>query len=308
MSRSATPKVYIILVNWNGWGDTVECLHSLEKLNYPDYSIIVVDNGSTDQSVDEIEHRFPGITLLKNSENRGFAGGNNVGIEYALEQKTDYIWLLNNDTVVDRQALSHLVERMEEDQDIGICGSKLIYYHQRDTIQVLAGGSYNKWLSTTNNFGQHQPVEAPVNSRQIEDKLDFVIGASMLVSRRFLDEVGWLSEDYFLYYEEIDWGIRAQPHFSLGFAPGSVVYHKEGASTKATNRRKDSKSRLSDYYLVKNRFKLTWKFYPYLLPLMYITTTWTIINRIRRGQWDRIPMIIKLLFTFNQLPPGADIE
>lgn len=300
MDRTTSPKVFIILVNWNGWKDTVECLHSLKELDYSDYSVIVVDNGSTDRSVNEIEYRFPDITLIKNKENRGFAGGNNVGITYALERDADYVWLLNNDTVVDRQALSHLVERMEEDDHTGICGSRLIYYHQRDTIQVLAGGSYNKWLATTDNFGQHQSVNATFDRQMIEEELDFIIGASMLVSREFLEEVGLLCEDYFLYYEEIDWGIRAAPHFSLGFAPKSIVYHKEGASTKATNLRKDDKSRLSDYYLVKNRFKLTWKFYPYLMPLMYLTTVWTIVNRMRRGQWDRIPMILKLMFTFNQ--------
>jgi len=300
MDKATAPKVFIILVNWNGWEDTVECLHSLPKLDYPNYSTIVVDNGSSDASAEEIKSRFPSVTLIESEENRGFAGGNNLGIEYALNEGTDYVWLLNNDTVVDKDALSSLVRRMSKDANIGICGSKLIYYHQRDTIQVWGGGSYNRWFATTDNFGQQQPVDTPCNPRQIENNLDFVIGASMLVSRRFLDEVGWLSEDYFLYYEEIDWGIQAQPHFSLGFAPESIVYHKEGASTKATNRRKNNKSHLSDYYLVKNRFKLTLKFYPHLLPLMYLTTGWTIINRMRRGQWDRIPMIIKLMFTFNK--------
>jgi GT2 family glycosyltransferase len=300
MSLASAPKVYIILVNWNGWQDTLECLQSLDELNYSNYSVVVVDNGSSDKSVDKISTAFPEVHLIESGQNLGFAGGNNFGIEFSLERGTDYCWLLNNDTTVEPNALAALVERMEKDPTIGICGSKLIYYHQRDTIQVLGGGSYNKWLATTDNFGQHQPVDTPCNPQQIEDDIDFVIGASMLVSRRFLNKVGWLSEDYFLYYEEIDWGIRAQPHFSLGFTPESIVYHKEGASTQATNRRKDNKSRLSDYYLVKNRFKLTLKFYPYLLPLMYLTTGWTIINRMRRGQWDRIPMILKLMFTFNK--------
>ncbi|HLR24626.1 MAG TPA: glycosyltransferase family 2 protein [Fodinibius sp.] len=300
MDLSDKPNVYIILVNWNGWKDTVECLQSLQKLDYPNYSIVVVDNGSTDQSVQQIRQRFPDIHLIENEENLGFAGGNNVGIRNALEREADYIWLLNNDTVVEKQALTHLVERMEKEPDLGICGSRLIYYHRRDTIQVLGGGRYNKWLATTENFGEHQPVKEPFDRLEIEKELDFIIGASMLVSPKFIDEIGLLSEDYFLYYEEIDWGIRAGSAFKLGFAPESIVYHKEGASTGASNRRKGQKSRLSDYYLVKNRFKLTFKFYPHLLPLMYLTTIWTIINRMRRGQWDRIPMIIKLMFTFNK--------
>lgn len=300
MEATAAPKVFIILVNWNGWQDTIECLQSLEVLDYPNKEVVLVDNGSTDQSVQKIRAEYPGITLIESKENRGFAGGNNLGINYAMKKDANYFWLLNNDTVVEKNALSALVERMENNPAIGICGSKLIYYHQRDTVQVLGGGSYNKWLGIPRNFGEGQPVSLPINQKQIEQELDFIIGASMLVSRKFLDEVGLLSEDYFLYYEEIDWGIRAGDNFLLGFAPESIVYHKEGASTGASNRNKNSKSRLSDYYLVKNRFKLTLKFYPYLLPVMYLTTLWTIVNRMRRGQWDRIPMIIKLMFSFNK--------
>lgn len=300
MKSSIRPKVFIILVNWNGWEDTVECLESLEKLAYPNYSVVVVDNNSSDRSVGHIRNQFSDIRLIESNTNRGYAGGNNLGVEYALAHNADYVWLLNNDTVVDQQALSALVKRMEEDSTIGICGSKLLYYHQRDTIQALAGGGYNRWFALTDNFGEKQPASTVIDREAIEAELDFIIGASMLVSRSFLEEVGLLCEDYFLYYEEIDWGIRAGSKFDLGFAPKSLVYHKEGASIEASNRNKNNKSRLSDYYLVRNRFKLTYKFYPHLLPLMYITTIWTIVNRIRRGQWGRIPMIIKLMFTFNK--------
>ena len=300
MDVDEKPSVYIVLVNWNGWQDTIECLQSLEQLQYPNYTLVVVDNGSTDQSVQKIEQQFADVVLIESEENRGFAGGNNLGIEYALEQQADYLWLLNNDTTVEPDALDHLVNRMEADPEIGICGSKLIYYHQRDRVQALAGGAYNKWFALTKNFGEGQPTKISIDHRQVERDLDFIIGASMLVSRKFLNEVGPLSEEYFLYYEEIDWGIRAGSNFSLGFAPKSIVYHKEGSSIQASNRNKGNKSRLSDYYLVKNRFRLTAKFYPYLLPLMYITTIWTILNRMRRGQWERIPMIIKLMFTFNK--------
>lgn len=300
MNISEAPAVFIILVNWNGWQDTVECLESVKQLSYPNYKIIVVDNNSSDGSVEEIRKRFPDIILIESERNRGFAGGNNLGITYALYHEADYVWLLNNDTVVDRQALSALVSRMQEAPRIGICGSKLIYYHQRDTIQVLAGGSYNKWFSLAKKFGEGQSITRIIDQKDIEERLDFIMGASMLVSRYFLEKVGLLGEEYFLYYEEIDWGIRAGSDFDLGFAPESIVYHKEGASTGASNRNKNSKSRLSDYYLVRNRFRLTYKFYPHLLPLMYITTFWTLLNRMRRGQWDRIPMILKLMVTFNK--------
>ncbi|WP_372633799.1 glycosyltransferase family 2 protein [Fodinibius sp.] len=299
MTTTATPKVYIILVNWNGWEDTTECLRSLEELDYANYSVIVVDNGSTDRSVEKIERRFPHITLLKNDENRGFAGGNNTGIEYAMDRDAEYVWLLNNDTVVDRQALSHLVERIEEDAAIGICGSRLIYYHQRDTTQAWGGGRFNKWTGTIRSFGQNKPVDLMPDRRVIEKKMDYVVGASMLVSGRFIDRVGLLSEEYFLYYEEIDWAMRGEGQFSLGFAPGSIVYHKEGASTGGQQLEQASRSRQSDYYQLKNRLKFTCKFFPAYLPGVYLSVIYAMINRMRRGQWSRIPMIIKLMFTFN---------
>lgn len=300
MITAATPKVYIILVNWNGWEDTIECLRSLEELDYADYSVIVVDNGSTDRSVEEIERRFPYITLLKNDENRGFAGGNNTGIEYALDREADYVWLLNNDTVVDRKALSHLVERMEEDADIGICGSWLIYYHQRGATQAWGGGRFNKWIGTIQSFGQNKPVDSMPNRQAIEKKLDYVVGASILVSRKFINTVGLLNEEYFLYYEEIDWAMRAKEQFKLGFAPRSRVYHKEGASTGGRQSQQTNRSKQSDYYQLKNRLKFTYKFFPLYLPCVYASVFYALINRIKRAQWDRIPMILKLMFTFNK--------
>ena len=299
MSSTPAPRVFIVLLNWNGWEDTVECIASLQKLHYENRKIIVVDNASQDDSVEKIHQRFPHIKLIENEKNAGFSAGNNIGIKYALKHNAKYVWLLNNDTVVDSRALTPLVEKMEQQPEIGICGSKLIYYDQPDTIQVLGGGSYNKWLGVPRNFGQHKPVDMDFDPQHIEENLDFIIGASMMVSRSFLEDVGLLCEDYFLYHEEIDWGLRAQKKYELGFVPDSIVYHKEGQSIGATNLDMNNKSRLSDYYGIKNRLKISYKFHPWTLPLVYLTTLYSIFNRMKRNQWDRIPMILKLFFTFN---------
>jgi GT2 family glycosyltransferase len=299
MDPTKAPRVYIILLNWNGWKDTIECIASLKALRYPNFEIIVVDNASENHSVQEIKNRYPKLTLIENAENRGFSAGNNTGIRYALKRDADYVWLLNNDTVVEPEALTPLVDKMEKNPSMGICGSKLIYYHQRDTVQVLGGGNYNKWLGVSTHFGKHSPVNSNFDTSEIEKKLDFIVGASMLVSRSFLMDVGLLCEDYFMYGEEIDWGIRAKGKYSFGFAPHSIVYHKEGASIGATSLDKDNKSRLADYYSIRNRFKITYKFHLYMLPFVYATMGYVIFNRIKRKQWDRIPMILKLLFTFN---------
>ncbi|SMO50938.1 glycosyltransferase family 2 protein [Fodinibius sediminis] len=299
MGLTETPEVFIILVNWNGWRDTIECLHSLEKLDYSRFTPIVVDNGSTDESVEMISSRFPDVTLLESSQNRGFAGGNNLGIRHALERGAEYLWLLNNDTVVDPRALARLVDHMEENPDIGICGSRLIFYSQRDTTQAWGGGRFNKWLGTIRNIGQNKPADSLPSARVIEQEMDYVVGASMMVSRKFIDTVGLLREDYFLYYEEIDWAMRGSDSFSLGFAPGSIVYHKEGASTGGEQLKQASRSKVSDYYQLKNRLKFTYRFFPLYLPCVYLSLIYAVINRIRRAQWDRIPMVIKLMFTFN---------
>jgi GT2 family glycosyltransferase len=294
------PKVFIILVNWNGWQDTIECLQSLEVLDYPNREVVVVDNGSTDQSVQKIRTEHPDVTLIESKENRGFAGGNNLGINYAVVKDADYCWLLNNDTVVEKGALFALVDRIERDPAIGICGSKLVYYHQRDTIQALAGGTYNKWLGVSIKIGGQVSADSEIEPAEVEEQLDFIIGASMLVSREFIREVGLLNEEYFLYYEEIDWATRAEGKFKLGFAPESIVYHKEGASIGGRQNQPAEKSRKSDYYQLKNRLKFTATFYPLYLPVVYGTVILAIFNRILRGQWNRIPMIIKLMFSFNK--------
>ncbi len=294
------PRVHIVLLNWNGWQDTIECLESLEDLEYPNFEVVVVDNASTDDSVNEIKEKYPGITLLESDYNLGYAGGNNIGLCYALEDNADYVWLLNNDTVVHKDALRSLIDKMREKPSAGICGSRLIYYHDRETLQALGGGIYNKWLGTTEHIGANKPASNDYDEHRIEQQLDYIVGASMLVSRQFLEEVGLLSEDYFLYYEELDWAMRGREKFKLGFAGNSIVYHKEGASIKATNRQLNAKSRLSDYYQIKNRLKFTFKFYPHLLPFVYLTMFYTIFNRMKRNQWNRIPMILKLCFTFNR--------
>lgn len=297
-SPTTDPKVYIILLNWNGWRDTLECLDSIRKLRYSNAEVVVVDNGSTDDSVHKIREAHPDIILHESKSNLGYAGGNNIGIRYALKQGAEYVWILNNDTVVDENALTSLIDKMRENPRIGICGSRLIYYHQRDTLQALAGGSYNKWTGTVNHVGENKPALASYDEDQIQEEMDYVVGASMLVSKGFIDEVGLLNEDYFLYYEEMDWAARGQ-NFDLGFASDSIVYHKEGASTKGSSQKKSTKSRLSDYYQIKNRFKFSLKYFPYYLPFIYLATMVTIFNRIRRRQWNRIPMILKLFFTFN---------
>ena len=282
------PLVYIVILNWNGWRDTLECLTSLEALTYDHYEIVVVDNASTDGSRERIRTVYPNLTLIQSGANLGFAGGNNVGVKHALLHDADFVWLLNNDTVVEKGALSQLVARAQSDPDIGMCGSTLIYYHNRDVVQAYGGGTYNKWLGLTKRLGHGSSRAEPVNAAEVERKLDYIEASSLLVSRVFLDRVGLMEETYFLYYEEIDWVTRARGQFKLGYAKDSVVYHKEGSSTGASDYATSPKSWTADYYSVRNRLLITRRFFPLALPTLYLSLTGVVVNRVRRRQWGRV--------------------
>jgi GT2 family glycosyltransferase len=320
-------RVAIILVNWNCWQDTVECLDSLLLLKYPDFRIVVCDNGSCDASLQEIrswavshEIRYaeyrrdeaeagcpptadPVLTLIRNDENLGFAGGNNVGLRYALARgDTDYCWLLNNDTVVDSDALNHLVERMQRQPQVGICGSTIILYHDRRRIQALGGGHYCRWIGLPWHFGRFSRWGKMVNQQQAESWMNYVEGASMLVSRHFLDVVGLMCEDYFLYFEEADWAIRAKGRFGLGYAPQSIVYHKVGGSI-GTSSNPAKMSYTSDYFNIRNRLLFTRLYFPAALPTVWLVILGALLLRICMGKWDRALMIFRLMFGIgNSLP------
>jgi GT2 family glycosyltransferase len=210
-------RVYIILVNWNGWSDTLACLESLVLLNYPDFRIVVCDNGSTNDSSLRIrqwmhsrperfaeysrsvgEHGGDGgedapLVLINTGSNLGFAGGSNVGIRYAMARGDgDYCWLLNNDTVTEPDALSHLVTRMQEDQSIGICGSTLRLYAKQERVQALGGGHYYRWIGLPWHYGRFSHWPGTVPRQPAESRMNYIEGASMLVSRQFIEQVGLL--------------------------------------------------------------------------------------------------------------------
>lgn len=312
-------RVYIVLVNWNGWNDTVECLESLLTLEYTDFRILVCDNGSSDDSVQEIKswavaHELPYaeyqrdeaeaggsllsdpvLTLIRNGNNLGFAGGNNVGLRYLLARSdAHYCWLLNNDTVVDPDALTHLVARMQLQPEVGICGSTIRLYHDRQRIQALGGGHYCRWIGLPWHYGRLSRWSKKINQRRAEIWMNYVEGASMLVSRQFINEVGLLCEDYFLYFEEADWANRAEGRFRMGYAPESVVYHKIGGSI-GTSSNPVKMSYTSDFFNIRNRLLFTRRFYPAALPTVWLIIVGALLLRICMGKWDRAMMIFRLL-------------
>ena len=282
------PKVAIITVNWNGWKDTIECLESLTKLNYVSFNVIVCDNGSQDDSVAQITKWLDANTkirvqLIETKKNLGFAGGNNVGIKQALEVGCDYIWLLNNDTVVDKDALKHLVIYAQEHRNT-ICGSKLMYYDNPAKVQAL-GNKLNTYLGTTEFIVEEQDI----------DQIDYLVGAAMLIPQRVFEEVGLLSEEYFLYYEEADLWQKCKGKYDFRCVLNSLVYHKEGAAIGANNKQKAQKSLIGDFYSIRNRILFMKKYYQSHMWTVYAGLMVTVLRRIFRGQGDRVNMVFRLI-------------
>lgn len=226
---TSLPRVAVIILNWNGWEDTLDCLASLERLDYLNYEVVVVDNGSTDGSEIKIRDAYPGITVLRTGENLGFASGNNAGIRYALEKGADHVWLLNNDTVVDPKALSHLVDEVVSDASVGMVGSKIYYYHPPDLIW-FAGGTVNKLTGRTRHIGFN---EKDSGLWETPRDVDYVSGCSMLVGRSVIGSVGLMDEMFFMYFEDLDWCTRAKRGgWRVKYQPGSLVWHKISKSSK----------------------------------------------------------------------------
>ncbi|MEO7862921.1 MAG: glycosyltransferase family 2 protein [Nitrospirales bacterium] len=332
------PHVYIAILNWNSGCETLECLESVLRLDYPSYQVIVCDNNSSDGSIEDIKtwaegrldilnsgnprlrtFSFPPVEkpvkyvlydrpmaesggkvddntaqliLIQTGGNLGFAGGYNVAMRYALERANfDYVWLLNNDTVVSKDSLREQVHHMRERPGAGICGSTLLYYDEPEQVQALGGARYNKWIGTMEHIGESQPSTALPAPETVEQQMSYVLGASMLVSRQFLSSIGLLCEEYFLYYEELDWAFRSRSCYSLAYAPKSLVYHKGGGTINSSKVPNEE----IDYLALRNRLYFTYKHAILAFPTVWITLLGVVLNRIRRGQVQRVIPIIQLM-------------
>ncbi len=259
-------KVALVIVNWNGIEDTRRCLASVRAMR-PDgnaLEIIVVDNGSTDNSVACIAKEFPEVRLLALDTNLGFTGGNNAGIKYAMLNNADYVWLLNNDTLVDQRALSIL--GVFEDPNVGIAGSKIFFaagheYHknrysasQKGKVFWYAGGLVD-W---DNMYASHRGVDE-VDKGQYEtvEQTTFVTGCSMMIRRNVIEKIGVLDDAYYLYLEDLDFCLRARnAGFLLMYYPRSIVWHVNAGSSGGAG------NPLHDYYITRNRLLVGFRFAP----------------------------------------------
>jgi len=218
------PRVSVILVNWNNFRDTAECLESLRQTTYPNYEVVVVDNGSEGDDPRLIRERFGGhVHVIENDKNYGFAEGCNIGIKDALARGADYVALLNNDTIVAPDFLEELVSVAESDEAVGIAGGK-IYCYEAPELIWSAGGFLNYWTGATPIRGRGE-----VDHGQFEETVavDWICGTFMFISRKVLQTVGMLDGRFFFSWEDIDLCVRANKRgFKVLFVPQSKIWHK----------------------------------------------------------------------------------
>lgn len=236
------PLVYIIILNWKGWQDTRECLDSCLKVSYPNYRILVVDNGSTDGSDALIEKTFPAVELIRAGNNFGFTGGNNIGMRHALSMGADYVLLLNNDTIVDPEFVTELVRIAESDAAYGIVCSK-IYFHDRPDVIWYAGASFYPWLGWGRHRGYGEHDRGQYDSTEPTMR---ATGCVLMACKELCDKIGLLSDEYFIYCEDTDWGMRARnAGYKIIYVPSSKVWHKVSRTMGAVSGK-------TYYYSVRN--------------------------------------------------------
>ena len=313
-------RTLIVLVNRNNRADTIECLESLRRCegafdviiadngstdgsieaiaewaegrlpvdtsaqawdgirNHP-ITIPNVTYGIYQNERDAIDDRAPRwLTVASTGGSRGFPAGNNLGLRYGLTRDYTSFWVLNNDTVVDPFALVRLVERIAAEPEIGICGSTLLFYHRPTTVQAYGGSRYYARTATSTAAGLDTALVLPPPEQF--SQFDFIVGAAMFVPRAFLEKVGLMNAEVYLYFEEMDWTLRMKPQFRNGYEPTSLVYHKAGG-TMGGGFKKASRHRV--YYLTLNRVLFTRQHFPGYLPTVVLSIMAQATNSALKG-------------------------
>jgi GT2 family glycosyltransferase len=281
-----TPKVAIVILNWNGKDDTCECLESVRKLDYSNYQIIVADNGSEDDSVQFLKYKYADILIIENGANLGYAEGNNRAIEYAIEQKFDYILLLNNDAIVDPQLLNSFIDVSNDNPDAGVFGAKIYYLSEPQKIWFAGGKILPKVL-----LASHEGIGEIDNSGSWEEvrPIDYACGCALFIKSNVIKKIGALESKFFLMWEESDFCYRARnAGFECLFVPKALVWHKISASFKGGD-----VGYLQNYFMVRNR-------------LLWIERHMSISDRFRFLVQSLLPDIDRYLRGY--LSPKADLN
>jgi GT2 family glycosyltransferase len=279
---SEQPCVGVVVLHWNKITETTCCMQSLSNLQYPHLKFYLVDNGSDVLLEGQLDEKLPNLRIIRSNENIGFAGGCNLGITAAIDDGCEFIWLLNNDTIVEPNALCYLVKKAEELRCAGIIGSMILEQNDRNIINHSGGRIYPYSGLCVHLERGRRYDRARENS---DTSPSFVTGCSLLARVQMIREVGMLDERYFLYWEDADWCVRARRMgWEIGIAYESEVYHKSSSSL-------GSASPLKSYYVARNSLRFVWKLYPWLSPIALVW--WPrrhLLNHVFRGRFQHAKM------------------
>ncbi len=265
-SNALKPVVYCVLVNWNGRADTMACLESLMLQQYAALRVIVVDNGSSDGSVEAIRAAFPQVTVLEAGANLGFSRGNNLGLERAVAEGADFVWLLNNDTVAPPDTCGKLVAKAAVEPKAGLIGSVLYYMHDPAKVQAWGGGELTVWLGRSTHFVK--PTSLGPNS--------YLTFASVLIPREVLLRVGILYEGSFMYWDDSDFALRVtEAGYGLAVAEDTAILHKEGGSAVGRSPVVDRYSTAAGLHFMRRHAAAPW----FSMPLFVVLK---LVNRMVR--------------------------
>ena len=249
---ASEPRVYIIIINLEGFHDTQRCLLSLRLLAYANKEIIVIDNGSKGDDVLRLRGLFPEAKILSTEVNGGFAAGNNIGMEIALREGADYIFLLNNDTEILPDTLKILVEQAEKDSSIGIIGPAIYDLADPQRLSITSGR-----VNLMNGVSSSEELEKMHKGKDVEGiDIQFVAGCALLIKRSVIEQIGMLDETFFLYYEDVDWCLRASNGgFRTVYLSRAKVLHKRSSSVKTG-------SAFQIYHLIRSKMIFLRKYSP----------------------------------------------
>ena len=269
--------VVCVVVNWNGWPDTLACLRTLTRQTWQPLQVIVVDNGSTDGSVSQIRSFMAGeedastsFSLLESPENVGYSSGANLGVREALRRGAEFVWLLNNDTECPSDTLEKLVRAANQQPDAGIIGTVLYYHSDPGKVQAWGGGRIHRWLGVASH------VHAPVAQAQGS----YTTFASVLVRAAVFHQIGLLHEGFFMYYDDADFCLRMErTRWKIAIAADTAVLHKESASTEGPRDPFMEKTiAISGMRFLKRHSPAPWMSIPLFLLLK-------LGNRVRLREW-----------------------
>ncbi len=292
-------RVAIVVLNWNGRKVLEDCLRSIYALRYAPLEVIVVDNGSKDGSVEMVRNRFPECVLIQYETNLGFAKGNNQGIVLALDRGNDYVMILNNDTLLDPESLTCLIQRAESDPQIAAVSPKIYFATPPDRLW-FAGGTFSYWKGRNGHIGYRQKDRPAWN---VPGEAQFISGCVLLASRRAWQEVGVFDESLFAYGEDMDWSLRAQRlKFKLFYEPRAVVWHRESFSTLSNDWQANQA-----YFWTRNPMVVMWKrgrWWHWLtfLPYHAALSCKHVVQALSKGDWHSV---VKIVQGFRDFPAVA---